>query len=72
MQQSIANVEPIDDGSDTLVSGAPSTRNMPQSSSASVGAEQTSLTAMTHTAQANVRMLAKALIAACNEAGCVQ
>jgi hypothetical protein len=58
-------------GSNRPVSAA-SSRSTMQSSTPSVGTTQTSLAAMTSTAQANVRMLAKALNAVCIGANCPQ
>jgi hypothetical protein len=58
-------------GSNPPVSAA-SSRSTTQSSTPSVRTTQTSLAAMTSTAQANVRMLAKALNAVCIGANCAQ
>jgi hypothetical protein len=58
-------------GSNPPVSAA-SSRSVTQSSIPSVGTAQTSLAAMTSTAQANVRMLAKALNAVCIGVNCAQ
>jgi hypothetical protein len=59
------------EGSNRPVSTA-SSRSVTQSSIPAVGTAQTSLAMMTQTAQANVRMLAKALNAVCIGANCAQ
>ena len=71
MQNSIANAGPAD-GSDPPLSAVASPRSIPQSSPSLVGGAQASLAAMTHTAQANVQMLVKALNAVCIGASCAQ
>jgi hypothetical protein len=58
------------DGSNASVPAAP--RPTVQASVSSAGAAQTSLAAMTQAAQANVRMLAKALNTVCIGANCAQ
>jgi len=70
VERTAANARAVE-GSNPPVSAA-SSRSVTQSSIPSMGTEQTSLAAITHTAQANVRMLAKALNAVCIGANCAQ
>jgi hypothetical protein len=71
MDQGVAKAGPAD-ASDTPGAGAAAPRPTLQPSFASAGAAPTSLAAMTQTAQANVRMLVKALNAVCIGASCAQ
>jgi hypothetical protein len=70
MEHAAANTA-VAESSSPPVSAAPS-RSGAQSSIPLVGTAQTSLAAMTQTAQANVRTLAKALNAVCIGANCAQ
>jgi hypothetical protein len=70
MERAAANAGTIE-GSNPPASAA-SSHSAAQSNTSSVGTAQTSLAAMTLTAQSNVRMLAKALNAVCIGANCAQ
>jgi hypothetical protein len=71
MQQSVANAGP-GNRSGAPVSGVATASSATPSSSSPAAATQTSLAAMTRSAQANVVMLAKALTAVCIGANCAQ
>jgi len=70
VERTAANARAVE-GSNPPVSAA-SSRSTTRSTTPSVGTTQASLAAMTSTAQANVRMLAKALNAVCIGANCAQ